>query len=102
MVPQVVRLCDHSEQVVSSCTTNVMSYDGWNHQSSGIARPIVRLCHPRSSTTGGATIHDWWFRSRKTYLGPHTIWNRRLEGLNMLIDLAATDFAMAIIHVLFD
>jgi hypothetical protein len=37
-------------------------------------------------------------RPCKTYMRPLTIWNRRSEVLNMPIDLAATDFAMAITH----
>ena len=54
-------------------------------------------------------IHNWWFhhaqlvvRSRELYLRPLTIWNRRFEVLNMTIDIAATDFALAITHDLCD
>ena len=35
-------------------------------------------------------------------VGAPTIWNHRLEVLNMTIDLATTDFALAITHDLYD
>ena len=41
-------------------------------------------------------------RSHQTNMRPLTIWNRRLEVLNMTIDPAATDFALAITHYLCD
>ena len=45
-------------------------YQSWGRTTGGttnrqvarpVARPIVRLIDPRSCTTGGATIHDWWY-----------------------------------------
>ena len=91
----------------------VASGDG-SHDQSWHLRPIVRLvvglppvvksCNPRSSTSGVATSHDWWYEHAigPTYPRPVTIWNRRLEVLNMTIDLAATDFALAMTHDLCD
>ena len=73
-----------------------------------IVRSIVASCdrsYDQSCGYRSAIIHDWWchharlvVRSRKTYLRPLTIWNRRLEVLNMTIDLVTTDFALAITH----
>ena len=54
---------------------------------------------PRSSTTGHTRLV---VRSRKTYLRPLTIWNCRLDVLNMTIDFAATDYALAITHYFYD
>ena len=45
-------------------------YQSWGRTTGGttnrqaarpVTRPIVRLIDPRSCTTGGATIHDWWY-----------------------------------------
>ena len=82
-------------------------------------RPIVRSImapddrsYDRSQDScdcRSAIIDNWWchharlvVRSRKTYLRPLSIWNRRLEVLNTTIDLAATEFALAITHDLCD
>ena len=73
-----------------------LSYNQSWHQTTDrtINRSIVRLPirdHPQLVV-----------RSRKTYLRPLTIWNRRLEVLNMTIDLVTTDFALVITHDLCD
>ena len=41
-------------------------------------------------------MHHWWYDHVKAYLRPLTIWNRRLEVMNMTIDFAAIDFALVI------
>ena len=41
-----------------------MSYAGWHHQSSGSTTSCTTnraTGDPRSPTTGGATMHDWWY-----------------------------------------
>ena len=73
-----------------------------------IVRSIVASCdrsYDQSCDCRSAIIHNWWchharlvVRSRKTYLRLPTIWNRRIEVLNITLDLAATDFALAITH----
>ena len=54
---------------------NVMSYDGWHHQSSQLV-----------------------VRPRKTYLRPLTIWKPSLKVLKITIDLAVSDITIAITH----
>ena len=83
----------------------VRSYDRWHHQSSG----GTTSCTTNRATDWPTIMHDWWcdhsrlvVRPCKTSLRPLTIWNRRSEVLNMTIDLAATDFALAITHDLCD
>ena len=76
----------------------------------GIVRSIVASCdrsydrsYDQSCDCLSAIIHNWWChnaRSRTTYRLPLT--NRRLEVLNMTIDLVATDFALVITHDLCD
>ena len=74
-----------------------------------IVRSIVTSCddrlHDQSCDYRSPIIHNWCchharllVRSRKTYLRSLTSWNRRLEVLNMTIDLVTTDFALAIAH----
>ena len=105
----------------------VVTYDrSWYDQSwhpttdhttdRGTRRPIARSivasdersddqwCDCRS-----AIIHNWrchqarlLVRSGNTYLRPLTIWNRRLEVLNITSELAATDFTLAITHDICD
>ena len=75
-------------------------------------RSIVASCdrsYDQSCDLRSAIIHNWGshharlvVRSCKTYLQPLTILNRRLEVLNMTIDLVTTAFALAIIHDLCD
>ena len=76
MVLPVVRSCIQSGQVVSNRTTELTSYDGWHHQSSG---------GTTSCTTNRAIAYD-------------------LESqiLNMTIALVATDLPLAITHDLCD
>ena len=97
--------------IVASCDR---AYDqSWHPTTDGtinrgiqrpIERPIVASCD-RSCDCRSAIIHNWWchharlvVRSRNTYLRPFTIWSCRLEVLNMTIDIAATDVAIAITH----
>ena len=61
-----------------------------------IARPIVASC-VRSYDQSLRPTTD-----RTINRGTKTIWNRRLEVLNMTIDLATTDVAIAITHDLCD
>ena len=87
-----------------------------NRGNRGTKRPtlrsIVASCdrsYDQSCDYRSAIIHNWWrhharlvVRSRKTYLRPLTIWNRRSEVFNMTIDLVTTDFTLAITHDLWD
>ena len=76
------------------------------------AETIVASCdrsYGQSLYYRSAIIHNWWchharlvVRSRKTHLRQLTIWNRRLEVLNMTIDLVTTDFALTLSHDLCD
>ncbi len=71
-----------------------------------IVRSILASCdgsYEQSCDYRSTIIHNWSchharlvVRSSKTYLRPLTILNRRLEVLNMTIDLAVTDFPLAI------
>ena len=64
---------------------------------------IVASCdrsYDQSCDYRSAIINNWWchhtrlvVRSCESYLRPLTIWNRRLEVLNMTIDLVTTEFA---------
>ena len=82
------------------------SWQSW-HQTP-IVRSIVVPCersYDQSCDYRSAIIHNWWchharlvVRSRKTYMRPLTIFSRRLEVVNMTIDLVTTDFALTIIH----
>ena len=75
-------------------------------------RSVVASCdrsYDQSCDYGSAIIHNWWChharlvaRSRSTYLQPLTTWNRRLQVLHMIIELVATDIALAITHDLYD
>ena len=77
-----------------------------------IGRSIVASCersYDQSCDYRSAIIHNWSchharlvVRSRKTYLRPLAIWNRRLQVLNMTIDLVATDLPLAITYDLYD
>ena len=84
---------------------NVMSYDGWHHKSSG----DTTSCTTSRAIARSAIIHNWWcdhtrlvVRSRKTYCRQLTIWNGKLDVLNITIDLDATDFSLAITYDLCD
>ena len=77
-----------------------------------IGRSIVASCersYDQSCDYRSAIIHNGSchharlvVRSRKTYLRPLAIWNRRLQVLNMTIDLVATDLPLAITYDLDD
>ena len=104
----IIASCDRSLRPTTNRTIN--------RDNRGTKRPIVRSIVPscdrsndKSCDYRSAIIHNWWcpharlaVRSRKTNLRPLTIWNRRLDVLNMTIDLAATDLALAITHDLCD
>ena len=104
----IVASCDRSLQPTTDRTIN--------RGNRGTQRPITRSIaaswdrpYDQSCDYRSATIHNWWchhvqlvVRSRKTYLRPLTIWNRRLEVLNMTIDLVTTHFALAITNDLCD
>ena len=51
---------------------------------------------------GGATMHDWWYDHQRPICDHLRVWNRILHVLNMTIDLAATDFPLAITRDLCD
>ena len=103
----IVASFDRSLRPTTHCTIN--------RDNRGTKRPIIRSIvascdrsYDQSCDYRSATIHNWSchharlvVRSRKTYLRPLTIWNRRLEVLNMTIDLV-THFALPIIHDLRD
>ena len=101
----IVASCDRSLRPTTDRTIN-----------RGTRRPIVRSIvascdrsYDQSCDFRSAIIHNWWFhharlvvRSRKTYLRPLAIWNRRLYVLNMTIDLVTTHFALSVTHDLCD
>ena len=101
----IVASCDRSLRPTTDRTIN-----------RGTKRPIVRSIvascdrsYDQSCDFRSAIIHNWWFhharlevRSRKTYLRPLAIWNRRLYVLNMTIDLVTTHFALTVTHDLCD
>ena len=99
----IVASCDRSYEQswhpVTERTTNRAPEDRWYDQSWGatidrtinrsIVRPIVRSIVATHNRSDDQSWHP-------------TIWNRRLEVLNMTIDLATTDFAFVITHDLCD
>ena len=122
MVGSIVASCDrsyeHSWHPVAECTISCGTRRLIVDQSLGatikrtinrsIMRPIVVTydrSYDQSCDFRSAIIHNWWFhharlvvRSRKTYLRPLAIWNRRLYVLNMTIDLVTTHFALTVTH----
>ena len=116
------RLYDHSWGATIDRTINrsivrpiIATYDRSYDQSwhkTQIVRSIVASCdrsYDQSCDYRSVIIRNWWchharlvVRSCKTYLRPLTIWNRRLEVLNMTIDLLTTAFALVITHDLCD
>ena len=104
----IVASCDRSLRPTTDRTIN----RGNRGTNRPIVRSIVASCdrsYDQSCEYRSAIIHTWWYhharlvvRPRKTYLQPLTIWNRRLDVLNLTIDLVTTDFALAITHELCD
>ena len=101
----IIASCDRSLRPTTDRTIN-----------RGTKRPIVRSIvascdrsYDQSCDFRSAIIHNGWFhharlvvRSRKIYLRPLAIWNRRLYVLNMTIDLVTTHLALTVTHDLCD
>ena len=105
----------NARSIVASCDRLLRPTTG-RTINRGTKRPIVRSIvascdrsYDQSCDFRSAIIHNWWFhharlavRSRKTYLRPLAIRNRRLYVLNMTIDLVTTHFALTVTHDLCD
>ena len=105
----------NARSIVASCDRSLLPTTD-RTINRGTKRPIVRSIvascdgsYDQSCDFRSAIIHNWWFhharlvvRSRRTYLRPLAIWNRRLYVLNMTIDLVTTHFALTVTHDLCD
>ena len=96
-----VSTCNQSGHLAPVALQHLMTYGGWHNQLSG----GTTSCTTNRVTAWSMINHKWLsdharqvVRSRNTYLRPHTICNRILAILNMTVDFAATDFALAIIQ----
>ena len=65
-------------------------------------RNISTLYNVSEQTIGGTTDHKVARPVARLIVRPLTIWNIRLQVLNMTIDLVATDLRLAITHNLCD
>ena len=65
-------------------------------------RNISTFYSVSEQSIGGTTGHKVARPVAQLIVRPLTIWNRRLQVLNMTIDLVATDLPLAIIHDLCD
>ena len=88
------------------------SYDqSWNSATDRVGRRMGSDMNPRNISTlysaseqsnGGTTGRKVARPVARLIVRPLTIWNRRLQVLNMTIDLVATDLPLAITHDLCD
>ena len=84
------------------------SYDqSWNSATDRVGRRMGSDLKPRNISTfyhvsdqsiGGTTGRNVTRPVARLIVRPLTIWNRRLQVLNMTIDLVATDLTLAITH----
>ena len=83
----------------------------WNSATDSVGRRMVSDLNPINISTfysvseqsiGGTTGRKVARRVARLIVRPLTIWNRRLQVLNMVIDLVATDLPLAITHDLCD
>ena len=98
----------HERSIVRSIVApDDRSYDkSWNY-ATGVGRHMGSDLNPRNISTlysvseqsiGGNTGRNVSRPVARLIVRPLTIWNRRLQVLNMAIDLVATDLPLAITH----
>ena len=103
----------HKRSIVRSIVAlDDRSYDqSWNSSTDSIGRRMWSDLNPRNisklysvseQSVGGTTGRKVARPVARLIVRPLTIWNRRLQVLNMTIDLVATDLPLAITHDLCD
>ena len=103
----------HKRSIVRSIVApDDLSYDqSWNYATDSVGRRMGSDLNPTNISTcysvseqsiGGTTGRKVARPVARLIVRPLTVWNSRLQVLNMAIDLVATDLPLAITHDLFD